>query len=785
MPDSYLKRKIPVLFFSIILLILSFHCYSQYNNSYPDSGYTITTDTTLSQNGQFISKIQKMYFVLGRITSSADREIDTKEMDDKLPDIDSNLSIITESLNKQDKRVNIRNLQLFQILTQDMIGDMRDWQSTLQDYNKTLINMESDVSDIAKDSTLHGTSYNKTLDKDYAKQLKEIRQRVHIADSTTDSNLAKVDKLQGKIAEDFMTAIDLRKKIRQKISGFGQKIMSQEYAYLWQDDSSENNIRLSQLAVPRERKILRYYFKNSWDDRVEMAILWVIFFVWVFVNFITANKNNQFQNAEFKIHFLKPLPFMSGFVLILTLAPFFDLHPPAMYVNILQFWLLVALTILLWRNWPKRLFYSWISIVLLFFLFSFVPLFMNSLFGQRMWFLILDIVAILICIIFYFQISKSWSMAWLIKTIIIIAAFLNILAITGNLLGRVTLSQILSNAAIFGLTQIIGLSVFMKIIYESVYLQMFKMRLQGGVSTDVEFATVEKRLNPILTGLCLVLWLMVFTTNINLYDGIYTAIQHFLDKPRSIGTNSFSYGSIVVFFVIIYVANFIQKNIGYVWGRTSDELLPTKRSKIGSRLLFMRMILLTIGFLLAVAASGLPLDKITIILGALGVGIGLGLQSIVNNLVSGIVLIFERPIEVGDSIEIGGNKGTVKEIGLRSSTLIAGSGAEIIVPNGDFLSQHIVNWTLSNAYIRIELPLNVPSDSDIALVSKTITEEVTNHPNVMADHSISVIVNSIDQSKTSLTTYFWCSDVRKADQLRSDVLKNIKDKLLGNGIKIL
>jgi small-conductance mechanosensitive channel len=165
----------------------------------------------------------------------------------------------------------------------------------------------------------------------------------------------------------------------------------------------------------------------------------------------------------------------------------------------------------------------------------------------------------------------------------------------------------------------------------------------------------------------------------------------------------------------------------------------------------------------------------------LSVGIGLGLQSIVNNFVSGIVLIFERPIEVGDSIEIGGIHGTVKEIGLRSSTLISGSGAEIIVPNGDFLSQHIINWTLSNPYMRIELPLNVAPDSDIALISKIVVEEVAHHPNVLP----SVIVNTINHYRTGLTVYFWCSDVRKADELKSDVLKSIKEKLLIVGIKLL
>jgi potassium-dependent mechanosensitive channel len=780
-----MRFKLSVFFFFVAILI-SIDGYSQNNatTNYPDSGMSVVTDTTLSQNGQYISKIQQMYFILGRITGATDHAIDTKDMEDKLPDIDSNLIIISETVNKQDKRINIRNLQLFQILLGDMTDDLRDWQSTLQDYNKTLINMESDVSDISKDSILKRTRYDKSIDSLYAKQLSEIRRRLKLADSTTSASLDKVDKLQTEIADDFLLSMDLRKKIRQKMSGFGDKITQPEFAYLWLPDSSEANLKLSQMAVPREQKILKYYFKNSWDDRTEMFALWCAFFIWVLVNFITIKKSGQqLPQTGFKVHFLKPVSILSGIVVVLTLAPFFDLHPPAIYTDMLQFWLLVALTILLSNSWPKKLLYPWIAIVVMFVIYSFVPVFMNEVFAQRMLYLILDMLTIVASVLLYRQVSKTWALTWLIKTVIIIAILTDALAVLSNLFGRVTLAQMLSSAAIFSVTQIIALSVFMKIIYEAVYLQMFKMHLHG-TKVDMEFATVEKRLKPVLSGLCLVLWLIVFSTNINLYDTVYKAIDHFLEMKRNIGSTDFSFGSIVVFFVIIYAANFIQKNIGYVWGRSDDEI-PTKRSKAGSRLLFMRVILLTLGFLLAVAASGLPIDKITIILGALGVGIGLGLQGIVNNLVSGIALIFERPIEVGDSIEIGGNKGTVKEIGLRSTTIISGDGAEIIVPNGDFLSQHIVNWTLSNPYMRIELPLSVPANTDIALASKIITEELKQHPNVLTDRPPSVILNSIDGAKTSLTLFFWCADVRKADQLKSDVLKSIKEKLLASGINML
>jgi potassium efflux system protein len=87
---------------------------------------------------------------------------------------------------------------------------------------------------------------------------------------------------------------------------------------------------------------------------------------------------------------------------------------------------------------------------------------------------------------------------------------------------------------------------------------------------------------------------------------------------------------------------------------------------------------------------------LTIIISAFGIGIGFGLQNIVNNLVSGLILAFEKPIQIGDIIEVGNRSGTMKEIGVRSSKILTSDGSEVIIPNGDLFPQHVVNWTLSN-----------------------------------------------------------------------------------------
>ena len=257
-----------------------------------------------------------------------------------------------------------------------------------------------------------------------------------------------------------------------------------------------------------------------------------------------------------------------------------------------------------------------------------------------------------------------------------------------------------------------------------------------------------------------------------------------LSGPRIIGSFSFTLGGVILFLAIIWTANFLQKYIAYFFGDIGDDAAINNKSH-RSRLLITRLILLIGGFLLAVAASGLPVDRITVILGALGVGIGLGLQSIVNNFVSGIILIFDRTLRIGDTVEIGDRKGRIKEISVRSSTLLTPDGAEVIIPNGDILSHNIVNWTLSNNNIRIELSFTIDKLISSEDIRPAIVEIIHSSPDVLTQKEPEVFINTITSQSTQLKIYFWCKDVTNTELARSEVYTAVSKHLEEKGIKIL
>jgi small-conductance mechanosensitive channel len=173
-----------------------------------------------------------------------------------------------------------------------------------------------------------------------------------------------------------------------------------------------------------------------------------------------------------------------------------------------------------------------------------------------------------------------------------------------------------------------------------------------------------------------------------------------------------TFSDLIAFFFILWLSWITARFVSFVLGQ---EVLPRLHMQAGvpyALTTFTRYAIIAIGFVAAVSMIGIPVDRLTIVLSALGVGIGFGLQGLVNNVVSGFVLLTERPIRLRDKIEVEGVLGNVSSIGIRASMIRTFDGAEVIVPNGDLISQRVVNWTLSARRQRVTIPVGVAYGTD-------------------------------------------------------------------------
>ena len=182
-----------------------------------------------------------------------------------------------------------------------------------------------------------------------------------------------------------------------------------------------------------------------------------------------------------------------------------------------------------------------------------------------------------------------------------------------------------------------------------------------------------------------------------------------------------------------------------------------QRGLSGAITMVVRIVIAFIGLILAFGAAKIDISNIAIIFGALGVGIGFGLQGIFNNLVSGLIITFERPMQLGDIIEISNLKlmGEVKEIGLRASIIRTFDGAEVVVPNGNLISSEMINWTLSDDRRRQDITIGVAYGTDPERVIEILKETVPKHENVLKNPGPLCLFTGFGESTLNFRVYFW------------------------------
>jgi small-conductance mechanosensitive channel len=213
-----------------------------------------------------------------------------------------------------------------------------------------------------------------------------------------------------------------------------------------------------------------------------------------------------------------------------------------------------------------------------------------------------------------------------------------------------------------------------------------------------------------------------------------------------------------------------------------DEVLAKRGVEAGVQLSISRLIhyaLILIGFLLALLALGFELTKLTIIVSALGVGIGFGLQGVVNNFVCGLIMLFERPVRVGDYIELGGRWAEIKDIGLRATVVRTFDSADIVVPNSNLISNEVTNWTLSDRIVRLIIPVGVAYGSDVSLVTETLKECAMANSQVLRMPEPEVLFRDFGESSLDFELRVWISNaeerLRVASDLRHDIDRRFRE----------
>jgi small-conductance mechanosensitive channel len=197
------------------------------------------------------------------------------------------------------------------------------------------------------------------------------------------------------------------------------------------------------------------------------------------------------------------------------------------------------------------------------------------------------------------------------------------------------------------------------------------------------------------------------------------------------GNTQITLGTVAQFVILLVLLFFLAKKVRDLLVK---RVLPRSKLDIGAQqavAAVTRYLVIFIGLLVILQTVGIDLTTLNVIAGAVGIGVGFGLQNIASNFISGLIILFERPIKIGDRIEIGDIEGDVIEIGARSTTVLTNDNITIIVPNSKFITENVVNWKHRDSKIRFKIPIGVAYGSDARLVEKILLKVAEENRDIM------------------------------------------------------
>ncbi len=750
----------------------------------PENPVFSSTDT-ITKNDYLLS-IEKVYQVLNKVPVLSQPVPAILEISNHLDEDDSAIATIKDRLNSNGRSLNIRNLQMLAIILKQINKDSKNYAVDLNNYDSIFNNIKTEIIGLRNDSLFRRILRDSALRNTFSTQLQTLRSKWKKTDSLLKYVHLLISNTQARVSDNTITTNEMQLQTESLMASAGSRIFGKENPYLWEFNKAENTPGFAgalQKTVRSERKIARYYFLHTNNQLLLLLLCGMVFFLWVFYNYKSLEKRGMTETLEpFNFRYMNPAPVFASLIIMLNLAPLFDLDAPFIYIATVEFLLMLVLTYSFWKRLPRKLFYVWLVFIILFLVQSFSRYLRLPDYFNRLFVLVLNSLSVLLGLYLFSVFKKQYKEhPFLVLTASLYIIF-NFLAVVCNLFGRTSLAAILGSTGTYAFVQTAGLLVFIESITEAFLLQIQGSRMRKDYAAGFDRKEIAKGIMRFAIFFSVIIWLIVFATNLNIYNFIQGHMADVLNKARRLGSFTFTYGGVILFVIILWVAHLLQKYIGYFFGNIGDEAIFDNKGG-RSQLMIFKLILIVGGFLLAIAASGLAIDKITVILGALSVGIGLGLQNIVNNFVSGIILIFDRTINIGDTVEIGDKKGRVRQISMRSSTLLTAEGAEVIIPNGAILSNNFVNWSLNENYIRVDLTFTVDR------ISKDIREEITkiikSLKDVVKKKEPEILINTVTSASTQLKIYFWCDDVIERDRARSEGYSAISKYLEEKGIKIM
>ncbi len=668
------------------------------------------------------------------------------------------------------------------------------WQRIIEDRSTRL---DEEKAKFENTKAIWKRTYDKAkkekAPKDLLESIRNVQKQLDLKGKDLYKRSNTLLTYQSKIAEINIELSDIVVKLDDALNHRRTQILTRDAPPLWavvieSPDTVSLTNQVEDIWQLYIRSVTSFVETES-DKVIYDLLLYILIFLFVYgLKYFSRSIVTEDSAVQFAIKLLDR-PIAVSFLIFLIFSSLLYTEAPEVLKSFFKIVMLIPLLRILVHIINPMLKPPLYGLAILFLLNQFQRIAVTDSFLGRFILLLLTVFAIagLIWIIKKKILEESFEGRKALGSVLFgvrVALTLISLALIGNILGYVSLADLLVsgtlNVIYIAILLFTGVSILNALM---ILFLKTKPALKLRV-VQYQHEKVQTTSRKIIRLGAIIIWLLAVLNSYNISDPVLLWLSETLNRKWEIGSFSMTLINILVFIGSIWASVIISRTVRFF---LEGDILPRiklPRGVPGAISSLTTYSILTLGILVALFGLGLDLSKLTILVGALGVGIGFGMQDLVNNFISGLILIFERPIQVGDAISVADISGRVQSIGIRSSIIRNWSGADVIVPNGHLISNKLTNWTMTDQLRRIEIKVGVMYGSDVTNVMEIMLNCAKENQQILTRPASYVLFQDFGESYLEFELRCWTSDYTDWLDIRSDLRVAINNSFEKEGIVI-
>jgi len=768
-------------------------------------GNTTSKDSTAVVKPTFIETID----IVDQIESEKESLKNTQselEKNKDLAQIDSLLPIYSKFINEQRKdteafiKANPNRLKINILIKKwnGYIDYLTIWQS---DVNKFAKNNNSIKEKVSFDKETWKLTYDNSKENkipyEVLKNVKSVLDEVsklekHIINENND-----LLKLESKISKQITSSKDVIVQLNDLKNSNVYNLFYLRHEPLWKvsfkSTKNQKIRRENSESISKNIKDFLQLLKNS-EEQLNLFTFLVIFISLLILYIKRTLSRSKIYETGFEItrarDNLKDFTLSTILFAAIVTAKYTFINTPKLFDDCLSISVLIVIIPLVKANLNPH-YYKALYFIVVVYILDLLKTYLWLTIGQyKLYLLAMSIMVIIATAIIRPDkiTAKKMKIGYfsrylqkLTPTLYVVAA----IAIISNILGYTNLTETTLKICISGAV-ITMLFYYILLIINSISVIVIHRHYNRQVGYDVKLKKKSQRkASKIIRIIMTLLGSLIFLKLIDVLNSVIDFFDDILSDPYKIGDLTFTLGAVVSFILILSGSFIITRLVSFTFGETDRlfNIIKLPKGVPAAISLVVRYFIIAFGIMLALSSLGIDLSKFNLMAGALGLGIGFGLQTVISNFVSGLILVFERPIFPGDTVEVDNLLGTVNRIGVRSSSITTFDGAEVVVPNNNLISNNLINWTLSNKVKRLEIVIGTTYAADPNIVIKILAEAALSSDKVLRTPAPLPLLNDFGTSSLNFKLRFWVQN-ENGLSARSDVSIAIYNKFKENGIEI-